>query len=61
MSRGGAFAPGPLDLDLLALEAEALAAAGVPWEWREALWRTFMPVDHFQPEEGHPCPGGYGV
>lgn len=51
----------PQDMDLLALEAEAMTAASVPREWREALWRAFLPADHFRPEEGHPCPGGYGA
>lgn len=47
----------PQDIDLLAAEAEALEAAGVPWEWRDALRKT-MPAT---PEEGAPCPGGFGV
>jgi hypothetical protein len=47
---------GPQDIDFLAAEAEALEAAGVPWEWREAL-RKSLPAT---PEEGAPCPGGGG-
>lgn len=57
MSGAGAFAPGPQDVDLLVMEADALAAAGVPWEWREALHRS-LPTT---PEEGAPCPGGFGA
>ena len=45
---------GPQDLDFLDAEHEALEAAGVPFEWRDALRRT-LPAS---PEEGHPIPGG---
>lgn len=48
---------GPQDLDLMAVESEALDAAGIPFEWRDALRRT-VPAS---PEEGHPCPGGGGA
>ncbi len=48
---------GPQDLDLMAAEHEALEAAGVPFEWRDALRKT-LPAT---PEEGAPCPGGFGV
>lgn len=48
---------GPQDLDFMAAEHEALEAAGVPLEWRDALRRT-LPAS---PEEGHPVPGGYGA
>ena len=48
---------GPQDLDFLAAEHEALEAAGVPFEWRDAL-RKSLPAT---PEEGAPCPGGFGV
>ena len=48
---------GPQDLDLMAAEHEALEAAGVPFEWRDALRRS-LPAT---PEEGAPCPGGFGV
>lgn len=51
----------PQDLDFIAAESEALEAAGVPWEWREGLWRVFALADHIGPEEGHPCPGGFGA
>lgn len=45
------------DIDFLAAESEALEAAGVPWPWRDALRRTVIT----SPEEGAPCPGGFGV
>lgn len=48
---------GPQDIDLLAAESEAMEAAGVPWEWRDALRKTVTAA----PEEGAPCPGGFGV
>lgn len=47
-------ATGPQDLDFMAAEHEALEAAGVPFEWRDAL-RKSLPAS---PEEGHPIPGG---
>lgn len=53
--------PSPQDLDVLAAESESLEAAGIPWEWRDALRRTLTPGNHFGAEEGHPCPGGYGA
>jgi len=33
----------------------------LPVELAGAYLRTFTPPDHFGAEEGHPCPGGYGV
>ena len=48
---------GPQDLDFMAAEHEALEAAGVPWAWRDALQKS-LPAT---PEEGAPCPGGFGV
>jgi hypothetical protein len=49
--------PGPQDIDLLATEAEALEAAGVPWAYRDALRKSLPAVT----EDGAPCPGGFGV
>ncbi len=48
--------PGPSDIDVL-----GLIFAPLPAELAEAYLRATMPHDFFAPEEGAPCPGGFGV
>ena len=46
---------GPQDLDLV-----ALILAPLPPEVAQAYIKAHLPPDHFTPEEGHTCPGGFG-
>ena len=45
---------GPQDFDLVEVEQAAMRAAGVPLE-------LLPPISAARAEEGHSCPGGFGV
>jgi len=46
---------GPQDLDTV-----SLILVDLPPEVAQAFIQAHLPPDHFTPEEGHTCPGGFG-